>query len=85
MLGSGDPSKRNRAKPKIMIQTRRSIADQVIHIKNEDNEKAVDIFVYLGSSLSTTYDETIKIMRRILLANRAYFSVLHPIKSRTIH
>jgi Fe-S-cluster-containing dehydrogenase component len=24
-------------------------------------------------------------MRRILLANRAYFSVLHPIKSRTIH
>jgi hypothetical protein len=85
MLGSGDPSKRNRAqhKTKIMIQTRKTIVNQVNCINNQEIER-VDSFVYLGSSLSTTNDETIKI-RRIFLASRAYFLVLHLIKSRTIY
>jgi hypothetical protein len=58
--------------------------DQVINISNQHIER-VDSFVYLGSSLSVTNDETIKIRRRLLPAKRAYFSVLHLIKSRTIH
>jgi hypothetical protein len=65
------------------LQTRKTIADQVIHIINQDIER-VDGFVYLGSSLSTTNDETIRIRRIVLLANRAYFSALHLIKFRTI-
>jgi hypothetical protein len=51
-------------KTKIIIQTRNTIADQVIHINNQDTER-VDSFVYLGSSLSTTNDEIIEI--RIIL------------------
>jgi hypothetical protein len=71
-------------KTKIMIQTRKTIAGQVIHINNQDIE-IVDSFVYLGSSLNTRNDETTEIRRRILMANIAYFSVLYLIKSRTIH
>jgi hypothetical protein len=62
-------------KTKIMIQTRKTIVNQVNRINNQEIER-VDSFVYLGSSLSTTNDETIKI-RRIFLASRAYFLVLH--------
>jgi hypothetical protein len=51
-------------KTKVIIQTRKTIADQVIHINNQDTER-VDSFVYLGSSLSTTNDEIIEI--RIIL------------------
>jgi hypothetical protein len=71
-------------KTKIIIQTRKTIAGQVIHINNQDIE-IVDSFVYLGSSLNTRNDETTEIRRRILMANIAYFSVLYLIKSRTIH
>jgi hypothetical protein len=41
--------------------------------------------MYLGSITNTKNDEIIKIKRRILMANRAYFSMIHLFKSRKIH
>jgi hypothetical protein len=58
--------------------------DNVIHLNNTKTE-TVNCFKYLGSITNTTNDEITEIKRRILTANRAYFSMPHLFKSRTIH
>jgi hypothetical protein len=47
--------------------------------------EAVKDFVYLGSNQSTNSGEEMEIQRRILQANRMYFSLLPITRSRVIH
>ena len=46
--------------------------------------EVVNDFVYLGSIISNNHDTSMEIKRRILAAQRAYFSVSHLLKSRKI-
>jgi sorting nexin-29 len=74
----------NTDKTNAVVQTRKQCRDKVIHLNNTDIE-IVDSFTYLGSIMNIKNDEIIEIERRILMANRAYFSIIHLVKSRTIH
>jgi sorting nexin-29 len=46
--------------------------------------EVVDSFVYLGALISNNFDTTSEIRRRILAAQRAYFSIKHLLSSRKI-
>jgi hypothetical protein len=66
-------------KPKVMIQSRRDVSCQQTDILDIE---AVDSFTYLGTELTKGYEEEVEIKKRIMSANKVYFSLLPIIKSR---
>jgi hypothetical protein len=74
----------NTYKTKAIIQTRKQMREKAIHLNNM-NIEILDSFIYLGSITLTNNNEIMEIKRRILMANRAYFSSINLFKTRTIH
>lgn len=76
----------NEEKTKLMHQTRknRSRIGQNITL-GDYNFEAVGTFKYLGSTLTARNEEDAEIQARIKCGNRAYFSLIKQLKSRTVH
>jgi hypothetical protein len=68
-------------KTKVMIQSR-DVSCQ--HTDILDIE-AVDSFTYLGTDITKGNEEEVEIQKRIMSANKVYFSLLPIIKSRLAH
>jgi hypothetical protein len=64
-------------------QTRKQLSDKVIHLHNTEIV-IVDSFTYLESIMNTKDDEIMEI-KRILMASRTYFSIIHLFESRIIY
>jgi hypothetical protein len=68
----------NTMKTKVMIQSRRDVNCQQTNILDIE---AVDIFTYLGTEAKGN-EEEVEVQKRIMSANKVYFSPLPIIKSR---
>jgi hypothetical protein len=72
----------NTMKTKVMIQSRRDVSCQQTHLLGIE---AVDSFTYLGTGLTKGNEEEVEIKKRIMSANKVYFSLFPIIKSRLAH
>jgi hypothetical protein len=72
----------NTMKTKVMIQSRRDVSCQQTDVLGIE---AVDSFTYLGTELTKGNKEEVEIKKRIMSANKVYFSLLPIIKSRLAH
>jgi hypothetical protein len=66
-------------KTKVLIQSRRDLSCQQTDTLDIE---AVDGFTYLGTELTKGNEEEVEIQKRIMSANKVYFSLLPIIKSR---
>lgn len=76
----------NEHKTKLVVQCkkRKSRIGQNITIGNY-NFEVVNNFTYLGSNITANNDEGQEVQKRVAAGNRAYYSMLPIIKSRSIH
>jgi hypothetical protein len=69
-------------KTKVMTQSRRDISFQQTDILDIE---AVDSFIYLGTELTKGNEEEVEIQKRIMSANKVYFSILPIIMTQLAH
>jgi sorting nexin-29 len=77
----------NESKTKIMKQSRspNNNPQNSIQLKDTYNIETVDEFTYLGSTITNGNEDHVEIKRRIATGNKAFFSLLPVLKSRSVH
>ena len=74
----------NESKTKLLLSTAKDTSIGVSVERDGYNFEVVKDFVYLGSSINTDNDISLKVRRRIILANRYYFGLRKQLSKKAL-